>query len=133
MSPFDAKSLHETQQAYFQLKRENDRLVKRVAELELALSEEEEEHNHLSGCIVALKKQLEAHGKRSRKYYLSVAEVIKSGKVSIAYLQRNLKLSTNEAVLLLDEIERDGIISAPDKHTGRRNILLPPLNTGQPL
>ena len=45
-------------------------------------------------------------------------------KVSTSFLQRQLKLGYNRAADLVDRMEREGMISAPD-HVGRRQVLLP--------
>lgn len=55
-------------------------------------------------------------------YNQAVAVVIRDNKVSTSYIQRVFKIGYNKAANLIDEMERDGIISAPD-HVGRRKIL----------
>ena len=50
--------------------------------------------------------------------------VSQTRKVSTSFLQRQLKLGYNRAADLVDRMEREGMISAPD-HVGRRQVLLP--------
>lgn len=54
----------------------------------------------------------------------AVEIVATTRKVSTSFLQRQLKLGYNRAADLVDRMEREGMISAPD-HVGRRQVLLP--------
>lgn len=45
-------------------------------------------------------------------------------KTSISYIQRSLRIGYNRAANLVEEMEKNGILSAPN-HSGKREILLP--------
>ena len=45
-------------------------------------------------------------------------------KSSISYIQRSLRIGYNRAANLVEEMEKNGIVSAPN-HSGKREILLP--------
>jgi len=45
-------------------------------------------------------------------------------KASISYIQRSLRIGYNRAANLIDEMEKNGIVSSPN-HSGKREILLP--------
>ncbi len=57
-------------------------------------------------------------------YDKAVAIVARDRKASTSYLQRRLSLGYNRAASLIERMERDGMISAPN-HAGKREILLP--------
>ena len=61
-------------------------------------------------------------GDRDELYDEAVAAVIKSQKPTISSLQRFLRIGYNRAATLIDQMEADGIISAPD-HANKRTIL----------
>ena len=48
--------------------------------------------------------------------------VQKEGRVSISYLQRNFQIGYNKAAKLVEQMEKQGIVSAPDR-TGKRELL----------
>jgi S-DNA-T family DNA segregation ATPase FtsK/SpoIIIE len=56
-------------------------------------------------------------------YDQAVAIVIRDGKASTSYIQRCLKIGYNKAANLIEEMERNGVVSQPD-HVGRREILI---------
>lgn len=56
-------------------------------------------------------------------YDQAVAIVMRDGKASTSYIQRCLKIGYNKAANIIEEMERNGVVSAPD-HVGRREILL---------
>jgi S-DNA-T family DNA segregation ATPase FtsK/SpoIIIE len=45
-------------------------------------------------------------------------------KASISYIQRCLRIGYNRAANLVEEMEKNGILSSPN-HSGKREILLP--------
>ncbi|MEO1643084.1 MAG: DNA translocase FtsK 4TM domain-containing protein [Pseudomonadota bacterium] len=55
-------------------------------------------------------------------YAQAMAIVITDKRASTSYLQRRLKVGYNKAATLIERLEEDGIISAPN-HAGKRNIL----------
>ena len=57
-------------------------------------------------------------------YDKAVAIVARDRKASTSYLQRRLSLGYNRAASLIERMERDGMITAPN-HAGKREILLP--------
>lgn len=56
--------------------------------------------------------------------YQSAVDVIsREGKASTSFLQRNLKIGYNRAADLIDRMEAEGVISAPN-HVGKREVLV---------
>lgn len=55
-------------------------------------------------------------------YDRAVALVLRDRKASTSYVQRRLSIGYNRAADLIERMERDGLISAPN-HAGRREIL----------
>ncbi|MDF1719690.1 MAG: DNA translocase FtsK 4TM domain-containing protein [Minwuia sp.] len=49
--------------------------------------------------------------------------VARAGKASTSYIQRQLKIGYNRAAGIIDEMEAQGMVSAPD-HKGKREVLL---------
>jgi len=58
-------------------------------------------------------------------YEDAVRVVVESGKASTSLLQRRLRLGYGRAARLLDLMERDGIISAPDGSKPREVLKRP--------
>ncbi len=56
--------------------------------------------------------------------------VAESQKASTSYLQRQLRVGYNNAARLIERMEKEGVVSAPD-HVGRREVLVDP--DGRPL
>ncbi|KCZ91741.1 DNA translocase FtsK [Hyphomonas johnsonii] len=52
----------------------------------------------------------------------AIAIVVRDKRASTSYLQRRLKVGYNKAAGLIDRLEEDGVISAPN-HAGRREVL----------
>lgn len=57
-------------------------------------------------------------------YNQAVNIVKRERKSSISYIQRSLRIGYNKAANLVEEMERNGILSSPN-HSGKREILLP--------
>lgn len=55
-------------------------------------------------------------------YEQAVDVITREGKASTSFLQRNLKIGYNRAADLIDRMESEGIISAPN-HVGKREVL----------
>lgn len=55
-------------------------------------------------------------------YAQAMAIVIRDKRASTSYLQRRLKIGYNKAAGLIDRLEEEGVISAPN-HAGKRQIL----------
>jgi S-DNA-T family DNA segregation ATPase FtsK/SpoIIIE len=58
-----------------------------------------------------------------KMYDEAVSIVLRDQKVSTSYIQRVLKIGYNKAANIIEQMEKDGIISEPD-HVGRRQILM---------
>jgi uncharacterized protein (UPF0335 family) len=56
-------------------------------------------------------------------YVTAVGVVTGQGSTSTSFLQRQLRIGYNSAARLVEQMERDGIVGAPD-HVGRRELLL---------
>ncbi|MBI1274490.1 cell division protein FtsK [bacterium] len=61
-------------------------------------------------------------GDENDLYRRAVEVVVRDKKPSTSYVQRRLKIGYNRAASLIEKMEEDGIISAPN-HTGKREIL----------
>jgi S-DNA-T family DNA segregation ATPase FtsK/SpoIIIE len=59
----------------------------------------------------------------SQLYRKAVQTVAESQKASTSYIQRQLRIGYNNAARLIERMEKDGIVSAPD-HVGRREVLM---------
>jgi S-DNA-T family DNA segregation ATPase FtsK/SpoIIIE len=57
-------------------------------------------------------------------YDQAVAVVLRDRKVSTSYIQRRLGIGYNRAATLIERMEKEGLISAPN-HAGKRDILVP--------
>lgn len=57
-------------------------------------------------------------------YDKAVAIVLRDRKASTSYVQRQLRIGYNRAADLIDKMESEGVISAPN-HAGKREILVP--------
>ncbi|MDX2050419.1 MAG: DNA translocase FtsK 4TM domain-containing protein [Rickettsiaceae bacterium] len=56
--------------------------------------------------------------------YKKALQIVKRDrKSSTSYIQRSLRIGYNRAALLVERLERDGVISAPN-HSGKREILI---------
>jgi len=55
-------------------------------------------------------------------YAQGLAIVLRDKRASTSYLQRRLKIGYNRAATLIEQLQEEGVISAPD-HAGRREIL----------
>lgn len=56
-------------------------------------------------------------------YDQAVAIVIRDRKASTSYIQRQLKIGYNRAANLIEEMEKQGVVSSPN-HSGKREILV---------
>ena len=57
-------------------------------------------------------------------YDKALAVVARDKKASTSYIQRRLQIGYNRAARLIERMEQDGVISAPN-HKGVREVLLP--------
>ncbi len=64
-------------------------------------------------------------GEDAQLYDRAVAIVTKSRRASISGVQRHLRIGYNRAARLIEQMERDGVVSAPE-HNGNRSVLAPP-------
>ena len=87
-----------------------------------AITEEdavEEEETPAAGAGPALTMDQEEAG----DYYdRAVAIVTREKKVSVSYIQRRLSVGYNKAASLVERMEKEGVVSAPN-HQGKREVL----------
>ena len=57
-------------------------------------------------------------------YDQAVALVTREGKASTSFVQRHLQIGYNRAAKIIEQMEKDGVISAAN-HVGRREVLAP--------
>nr|WP_240325663.1 DNA translocase FtsK 4TM domain-containing protein [Sphingomonas mesophila] len=59
----------------------------------------------------------------TQMYRKAVQIVAESQKASTSYIQRQLRIGYNSAARLIERMEKDGLVGAPD-HVGRREVLI---------
>jgi S-DNA-T family DNA segregation ATPase FtsK/SpoIIIE len=64
-------------------------------------------------------------GEDAALYDKAVAIVTQTRRASISGVQRHLRIGYNRAARLIEQMERDGVVSAPE-HNGNRTVLAPP-------
>jgi len=64
-------------------------------------------------------------GEDAQLYDKAVAVVTKTRRASISGVQRHLRIGYNRAARLIEQMERDGVVSGPE-HNGNRTVLAPP-------
>ena len=64
-------------------------------------------------------------GEDAQLYDKAVAIVTRTRRASISGVQRHLRIGYNRAARLIEQMERDGVVSAPE-HNGNRSVLAPP-------
>ncbi len=63
--------------------------------------------------------------KRIEKLYASALQIVqKERKATISYIQRCLNIGYNTAAIIIEKMEKRGVVSPPN-HAGKREILLP--------
>jgi len=55
-------------------------------------------------------------------YAQAMAIVIRDNRASTSYIQRRLKVGYNKAATLIERLEEEGVISAPN-HAGKREVI----------
>jgi S-DNA-T family DNA segregation ATPase FtsK/SpoIIIE len=63
-----------------------------------------------------------AGGEEDELYQQALALIYRDGKASTSFVQRYLKIGYNRAARLIEKMEEDGIVSAPN-HVGKRTVL----------
>ncbi len=63
-------------------------------------------------------------GSGDQLYDQAVAIVLRERKVSTSYIQRRLQIGYNRAARIIERMEEDGVVSAPN-HQGKRDVLAP--------
>jgi S-DNA-T family DNA segregation ATPase FtsK/SpoIIIE len=61
-------------------------------------------------------------GSDSDLYKMAVDIVRRDKKASTSYVQRRLRIGYNRAALLIERMEEEGVVSAPN-HSGKREVL----------
>ena len=65
----------------------------------------------------------EGEGSGDDLYDQAVAIIARDRKVSTSYIQRRLQIGYNRAARIIEKMEEEGVISAPN-HAGKREILI---------
>jgi S-DNA-T family DNA segregation ATPase FtsK/SpoIIIE len=65
----------------------------------------------------------EGGGSGDNLYDQAVAVVARDRKVSTSYIQRRLQIGYNRAARIIEQMEEEGVISAPN-HSGKREVLV---------
>jgi S-DNA-T family DNA segregation ATPase FtsK/SpoIIIE len=63
-------------------------------------------------------------GETDEMYDMAVAIVARDRKASTSYIQRCLKIGYNKAAGIIEQMERNGVVS-PANHVGKREVLVP--------
>lgn len=93
-----------------------------VPQYEQAVTEEPPEAA-AGGTVVGAETQDDANS----LYDKAVAIVLRDRKPTTSYIQRQLRIGYNRAADLIDQMEREGVVSAPNV-AGKREILVPERN-----
>ena len=56
-------------------------------------------------------------------YDQAVALVAREGKASTSFIQRHLRIGYNRAATIIEEMEKNGVVS-PANHAGKREVLI---------
>ena len=88
------------------------------------ITEEPEDDPNGSGGSAVMDAMLGTDGGGTDEdlYRQAVAVVLRDGRASTSYVQRRLKIGYNRAASIIEQMEDEGIISAPN-HAGKREIL----------
>lgn len=88
---------------------------------------EEERRKKLVEILVSKEKEkIKVMFKGDKKMYEAAVDLIRENqRVSISFVQRKLKIGFNTASAILEQLQEDGIVSAPDCN-GRREVLVGP-------
>lgn len=62
-------------------------------------------------------------GPKPEGYSVALQLVVENGKASTSWLQRQMRIGYNSAARLIEELEKGGVVSAPDA-VGRRTVLI---------
>ena len=62
-------------------------------------------------------------GRGNSLYDQAVQLVVREQKASTSFVQRHLKIGYNRAATIIEEMERNGVISAAN-HVGKREVLI---------
>lgn len=62
-------------------------------------------------------------GERDPLFDRAVEIILSTGKVTVSFLQRQMRIGYNKAANLVEQMEAEGIVSSPD-HAGKRTILM---------
>lgn len=81
----------------------------------------EEGHDYASGMAAG---RLGNSSSDDREYDMAVQVIKKDRKCSTSYIQRKLGIGYNKAARLVERMEEEGLVSAPN-HVGKRQILVP--------
>lgn len=95
-----------------------------VPQYEQAVTEEPPESVSTAGGAVAAS---DAQDDANSLYDKAVAIVLRDRKPTISYIQRQLRIGYNRAADLIDQMEREGVVSAQNV-SGKREILVPERN-----
>jgi S-DNA-T family DNA segregation ATPase FtsK/SpoIIIE len=102
----------------------SDSEVERVAEFvrkqgkpeyieDVTISDEEEDGEEVGA---------EDEGGGDEMYRQAKELVLREKKVSVSYVQRALRIGYNRAANIVEQLEKDGIVSEPD-HSGKRKVV----------
>ena len=81
----------------------------------------EEGHDYAGGMAAG---RLGNSSSDDREYDMAVQVIKKDRKCSTSYIQRKLGIGYNKAARLVERMEEEGLVSAPN-HVGKRQILVP--------
>lgn len=91
------------------------------------LDVEEARRNKLVEILISKEKEeIKAMFKGDKKMYEAAVDLIRENqRISVSFVQRKLKISFNTASAIIEQLQTDGIVSAPDSN-GRREVLVGP-------
>lgn len=95
-----------------------------------AVTREDEVMDEDSAGGAVFDKSAFGEGEGADPYDQAIAIVVRDGKASTSYIQRRLQIGYNRAASIMERMEKEGIVSAPN-HTGKREILIERPKKGQ--
>ncbi|MHA1571763.1 MAG: DNA translocase FtsK, partial [Alphaproteobacteria bacterium] len=90
-----------------------------------AVTDDDDVASGIPGFDVSQLASTGGGGSGNELYDQAVALVTREGRASTSFVQRHLQIGYNRAAKIIEQMEKEGVISAAN-HVGRREVLAPP-------